>query len=124
MDKILHDKFTIKRIEDNILSLEVHESEIIDADDIHLIYKGYEQLIGNNEYVVAVYANPFSSISSEAQKIAAKQYASERRKKVALISDNVAHVMIVRFFISVNKPKTPIKVFKSEEKAFKWLRSD
>ena len=108
MEKVLHDKFTIKRLKDNF----------------YLIYQGYDKLIGDNEYVVAVYANPFSSISGKAQKIAAKQYASEKRKKVAIISDNVAHVLIVRFFIAWNKPKTPIKIFKSEEKAFKWLASD
>ena len=124
MEKVLHDKFTIKRLKDNFLSLEIHENKVIEADDIHLIYQGYDKLIGDNEYVVAVYANPFSSISGKAQKIAAKQYASEKRKKVAIISDNVAHVLIVRFFIAWNKPKTPIKIFKSEEKAFKWLASD
>jgi hypothetical protein len=124
MDKVLHNKFTIKRLKYNFLSLEIHENEVIEADDIHLIYQGYNKLIGDNEYVVAVYANPFSSISDEAQKIATKQYASEKRKKVAFISDSVAHVMIVRFFIAWNKPKTPIKIFKSEEKAFRWLESD
>ena len=124
MEKILHEKFTIKRLKDNFLSLEIHENEVIEANDIHLIYKGYDRLIGDKEYVVAVYANPFSSISDEEQKIASIQYASEKRKKVALISDSVAHVMIVRFFITWNKPKTPIKIFKSEEKAFRWLESD
>ncbi|PHR47054.1 MAG: hypothetical protein COA32_09020 [Fluviicola sp.] len=124
MEKVSHDKFTIKRIEDNFLSLEIHENEIIEIDDIHLIYQGYDELVGNSEYVVAVYANLFSSISAKAQKIAATQYASEKRKRVALITDNVAHVMIVRFFITWNKPKTPIKIFKSEEKAFRWLKSD
>ena len=123
MEKVSHDKFIIKRIKDNLLSLEIYENEIIDADDIHLIYQGYDKLVGNKEYVVAVYGNAFSSISDEARTIAAKQYASAKRKKVALISDNLAHVIIVKFFIMWNKPKTSIKVFKSEENAFKWLES-
>jgi hypothetical protein len=79
MEIVSHDKFTIKRIKDNFLSLEIHQNETIEADDIHLIYQGYDKLIGDNEYVVAVYANPFSSISDEAQKIASTQYASEKR---------------------------------------------
>ena len=124
MEKVLHDKFTIKLIEQNFLTLEIHEHQVIEAEDIHLIYEGYEALIGENQYVVAVYGNPFSSISDEAKQIAAKEYASEKRKKVALISDNLAHNIIVKFFIVLNKPKTPIKIFKSEEKAFAWLRSD
>ncbi|MFT7614589.1 MAG: hypothetical protein ACI9J3_003571 [Parvicellaceae bacterium] len=123
MERVSHNKFTIELIKDNFLSLLIHENEIIEADDIHLIYQGYAQLIGENEYVVAVYGNPFSSISDEAKEIAATQYASEKRKKVAIISDNLAHVIIVKFFILWNKPKTPIKIFKSDQKAFQWLES-
>jgi hypothetical protein len=121
LEKVEHDKFIIKRIKDNLLSLEIYENQIIEADDIHLIYEGYESLIGEKDYAVAVYANPFSSISDAAKQIAAKQYASEKRKKVALISNNLAHIIIVRFFILWNKPKTPIRIFKSEQKAFEWL---
>jgi hypothetical protein len=117
MKRVSHNKFTIELIKNNFLSLIIHENEIIETDDIHLIYQGYAQLIGENEYVVAVYGNPFSSISDEAKEIAAKQYASEKRKKVALISDNLAHVIIVKFFILWNKPKTPIKIFNSDQKA-------
>jgi hypothetical protein len=123
MESVSHKKFTIKQIRDNFLSLEIHENEIIEADDIHLIYQGYVKLVGENEYVVALYGNPFSSISDEAKEIAATQYASEKRKKVALISNNLAHVIIVKFFILWNKPKTPIKIFKSDQKAFQWLES-
>jgi regulator of extracellular matrix RemA (YlzA/DUF370 family) len=123
MESVSHKKFTIKQIRDNLLSLEIHENEIIEAGDIHLIYQGYGQLVGENEYVVAVYGNPFSSISDEAKEIAARQYASGKRKKVAIISNNLAHVIIVKFFILWNKPKTPIKIFKSNQKAFKWLES-
>lgn len=123
MRTVSHDKFTIKLIKDNFLSLEIHENETIEAEEIHLIYKGYHTLIGENEYVVAVYGNHFSSISDEAKEIAAKQYASKKRKKVALITENLAHLIIIKFFISLNKPKTNIKIFKSEEKAFAWLES-
>lgn len=80
--------------------------------------------MGENEYVVAVYANPFSSMSQKAREIAATEYASDKRKKVALISDNLAHVIILTFFININRPKTKIKIFKNEAKAFIWLRED
>lgn len=123
MDQIVHEKFTIKRIKGNFLSIEIHEGQTIDAEEIHLIYKGYHDLVGNNEYVVAVYANHFSSISPEAREISAKEYADPKRKKVAMITDNMAHVLMLRFFIAWNKPKTTIKIFRSEENAFEWLES-
>ena len=77
------------------------------------------------EFLVAVDLSELTEIViEEAKKIAAEEYASPKRKKVALISDNLAHVLVIKFFIIWNKPKTPIKIFKSEEKAFQWLKSD
>ena len=121
---IQHNKFTLKVIETNFLSLEIREGETIEGEDIHEIYAGYNRLVGDNEYVVAVYANPFSSMSKQAREIAANEYASAKRKKVAIISDNFAHVIIVTFFMNINTPKTNIKIFKNETKAFAWLRSE
>ena len=121
MSPIENKKFTAKLIESNFIALEITAGEIIDEIDIHDIYASYKELVG--EYVVAVYGNPFSSISKKAREIAADQYASLKRKKVALISKNTAHVLLVTFFIRVNKPKTEIKIFKKESEAFDWLRS-
>jgi hypothetical protein len=121
---VQHEKFVIKEIKSNFLTLEIHENETIDENDIHFIYKGYTDLVGGNQYVVAVYANPFSSISPDARKIAAEKYASLNRKKVALISTNFAHILIIKLFIKLNKPKTPIQIFRDSKSAFDWLESD
>jgi len=123
MSSLKYDKFTVKLIENNFISLEIKEGETIDHHDIHHIYASYHELVGENEYVVAVYANPFSSMSKKAREIAANDYASQKRKKVAFISGNLAHIIIVKFFIRINSPKTNIKIFKSEQEAFEWLRS-
>lgn len=123
MSSLKYDKFTVKLIENNFISLEIKEGETIDHNDVHLIYASYHELVGENEYVVAVYANPFSSMSKKAREIAANEYASQKRKKVAFISGNLAHIIIVKFFIRINSPKTNIKIFKSEQEAFEWLRS-
>jgi len=123
MIEVLHEKFTIKLVKENFLALEVYEGQVIEAEDIRAVYKGYETLVGDNDYVVAVYGNPFSSISKEAKEIAVKEYSSAKRKKVAMISDNLSHILIIKFFILWNKPKTPIRIFKDENKAFDWLES-
>lgn len=122
MSLIESEKFILKLLEPSIISLEIKEGEVINGKDIHKIYAGYNQLVGENEFVVLVFANPFSSISKKASEIAAKEYPSDKRKKVAIVSDNLAQVMLVNFFIRINKPKTPTKVFKNESVALDWLR--
>lgn len=123
MNSIEHSKFILKLVSDGIISLEIKEGEVIEANDIHEIYAGYDRLMGDKEYVVAVYGNPFSSISKEAREIAAQEYENPKRKKVAMITQNLAHVILVKFYITINAPKTTIKIFKSETDAFDWLKS-
>jgi hypothetical protein len=40
---------------------------------------------------------------------------------IAFLSDSLAKKILANFFISINKEKIPMKFFKTEEEAFKWL---
>jgi hypothetical protein len=40
---------------------------------------------------------------------------------VAVIADNLAYRIIANFYLKINKPKSPYKVFKKVEDAIKWL---
>lgn len=40
---------------------------------------------------------------------------------MAFISDSLAKKILANFFISMNNHKVPMKFFKTEEEAFKWL---
>lgn len=104
------------------MSLEIHEGQTIETEDLALIYGGYDQLCPKGDYVVALYANPFSSISKEAREVSVEKYYSERRKKVAFISDSMGLILIVKFFKIWNKPKSTINIFNKEEEAFAWLK--
>jgi hypothetical protein len=40
---------------------------------------------------------------------------------IAFLSDSLAKKILANFFISLNRDKIPMKFFKTEEEAFKWL---
>lgn len=121
MQKITKEKFKLTLLKENLIQLEILEEQEIVGEDIYEIHKGYKELVGDKEYCVVVYGYDFASITREAMDVAAKQYASEKRKKVAVITDNFAHILLIRFYILWNNPSTPVKLFNSKEKAFKWL---
>ena len=54
-------------------------------------------------------------------------YAGEETAKVtaacALIIDSSISNIIGNFFMGINKPKTPTRLFTAEEEAVKWLKS-
>jgi hypothetical protein len=115
-------KFSLKLLEENFVSLEIKEGCIIDVEEIHEINRGYKKLCQDNEYVVIIYGNNFSSFTSEARKVSAKKYFSKKRRKVALVSNNLAHIMVIKFYINFNKPKTNINIFSDRNKAIRWLK--
>lgn len=43
-------------------------------------------------------------------------------KAVAVVIRSVAQRMMVRFFLLINKPEFPMKVFRDEKKALNWVR--
>ena len=56
-----------------------------------------------------------------------RKYFAEHTKKnqfaaVAIITSSLAQRLIVNFYINVDRPNVPTKMFGSEEEALKWLR--
>ncbi|TNF48433.1 MAG: hypothetical protein EP305_05540 [Bacteroidetes bacterium] len=122
MKRIENDKFIITLMKKNFIKLEILAGQEIEADDIHEIHKGYQELVGDKEYVVAVYGSDFATISREAMDVAAEYHGNSKRKRVAVITNNLAHILMIRFYILWKNPKTPVQLFKSEQKAFQWLQ--
>ncbi|MEO9533182.1 MAG: STAS/SEC14 domain-containing protein [Crocinitomicaceae bacterium] len=44
--------------------------------------------------------------------------------KVALVATNLVSEVASNFFLGFNQPEIPIKLFKNEDDALKWLKSD
>ena len=40
----------------------------------------------------------------------------------AIVVQNLAYRLLAEFYIKIQKPKTPYKIFTSKEKAFEWCR--
>lgn len=121
MKTINHEKFTLTLLKENFIKLEILENQVIEPDDIHFIAVGYKELAGDNEYVVAIYGYDFSTITREAMEVAIEQYETPKRRKVAVITNNLAHILLIRVYILWYKPTSQMRLFKSEEAAYQWL---
>lgn len=121
LKQINHEKFTLTLLKPNFIKLEIHEEQTIEPDDIREIAAGYEQLAGDNEYVVAFYGYDFATVTREAMEVAVKEFSNPKRKKSAVITNNLAHIILIRLYILWYKPVSQFRMFKSEEAAFEWL---
>lgn len=75
------------------------------------------------EKVLALYdARAFFTISPQAEKFVRSGILNKSRIATAVLTDKFFVRLIVNF-INFARPKSPLKMFKREEEALKWLSS-
>ena len=63
-----------------------------------------------------------SKVTKEARDFFSSEEATHDLKAVAIVQDSGFGAALANFFMIVTKPKMPVKLFTSEEKALEWLR--
>ncbi|HEU4717377.1 MAG TPA: STAS/SEC14 domain-containing protein [Bacteroidia bacterium] len=97
-------------------------AEIVLEDAEELIRIGTE-MVGNRQVVSIVDGRNNFSITGEAREYFARQTDKNRFLAVAIITNSTAQRLIINFFIRVNKPGVPTKLFANETEAKKWLQN-
>ncbi len=63
-----------------------------------------------------------NSVTIQARRYFASQNAADVYKCVALITGSPVSSVIANFFLSMSKPKMPVKSFKTKEDGIRWAR--
>jgi len=103
-----------------ILRIKVLEGSDIELADALQNHEATKILTKNERHLVLVDGKANLSVSREARNYAASK---EDRGAIAtaLLITSTANKLIGNFYINVNKPEIPTKIFSSEEKAVEWL---
>ena len=75
------------------------------------------------EYPFLLNIKNLKTISKRAREYSALDEAGYDIKIAAFLIDNVFTMHIANFWLKINKPKTIVKLFTDEEKAFEWLKT-
>lgn len=111
-----------ERLENNIIYVHVNNDAEIDVEQILQIRETNEKLANGVNYVVLFEIAEFAFISKEAREYGGENELGELRKAMAIVVKSMAHRLLANFFINVNKPPTPTKVFNDKKKALEWLQ--
>ena len=63
----------------------------------------------------------FMSQDKESREYNSSPDVLQHCSAIAFLSDSLAKKLLANFFISINRDKIPMKFFKTEEEAYKWL---
>jgi len=113
MSKIELNKATCELIEKGVIDVIYKDKVEIELEDVIEIRNVSSKLAGNNPYVSIYESGQDTTITKEAREISSKEGNIENRKALAIVVGNLAHRLIVNFFINANKQIHPMKAFNS-----------
>ncbi|MCC6252846.1 MAG: hypothetical protein IT238_10325 [Bacteroidia bacterium] len=116
--------YTIRKIEYGIVEIIFHPQFFGDLEDVKLVVERLSQFRVNNTPILllAVYAED-NTFSPEATKYISSAENNKIVKAEALVITGLATRIIGNFYLKINKPKRPSKLFTSRLAAIEWLLS-
>ncbi len=78
-------------------------------------------ITGEQKYPVLIRIGSTKNSTKEARDFLASEKGCQGLVAAAIYVDSILTNMLATFFIFLNKPKIPTKIFKDESKAMEWL---
>jgi hypothetical protein len=119
---IKNEKSTHELLTNGIILVTIHDDVTIDVEEMNLIRETNLKLSNGKKAIVYVDPGKYSYVTSDARKLTSSKEHSKYRKAQAFIVRNLAERIVGDFYIKVQKPSHPVKMFTNKEKALNWLQ--
>jgi hypothetical protein len=114
-------KAEVNLVRKGLVRITVTDGAHIEEEDVRMINAAKLALVGDDLHSVLLVSGEDSTASREARELSASEELCRNKKAEAIVIRSVAHKIIGDFFIRVNRPPVPVKLFVCEEKALAWL---
>ena len=108
--------------EDGIICVHFKEGLEITPEVQDRLFKIYNEICQGERRPFLFTAEEYVSVTKEGREYATEMVHLFPRSASAVLVKSVAYKIVANFYLRVNKPKSPYKVFSDEEKAIKWLQ--
>ncbi len=113
---------TLSVREDGIVHVLLKKNADITLEDAMENHRATMQLVGDREHAVLVDSRPARSISREARTYFADREVRRKALAQAIVIDSGVSRVMGNFFLGLNRPPFPVKLFTAEEEAAQWLK--
>lgn len=122
--KVLKTEISQKYIDESgILRVKIIEGAHVDFESLKKDHETDFILTGHSNVLSLVDARSFFTIAPEAREYAKKEITDKSSLAMAVLTDKIGIRILINGFITINKPKAPIRIFTDEKKALEWLMS-
>lgn len=124
MNQIFETTYVFYEISDGVLKAKYKPGTYIDVGIAKQIVEERNEVVKNKSMPVIIYDEGIMNITTEARNYLASKEANKHLKAGAIINKSAITSVLGNFFINMNKPSLPAKLFRTEEQAIKWLKDN
>lgn len=95
----------------------------IDLDAAKYLVKKRYEFIGENKFMTMIDFHQVKFTSKEARSYFSGERSTKNILAMAVLVRSILQRTVSSFFIKLNKPKYPVKIFVDKNDAINWLRS-
>ena len=111
----------ISQIAEEILRVEVLESSDVKEEDALENYLACKKMARGRKVAILIDSRTQTTASNEARAFSSGAEVSKLVIARAILIDSLAVKLLGNFYILVNKPHSPTRLFKEEKEAMVWL---
>jgi hypothetical protein len=123
IEQIILGHACVQRGDDNVITLRIFGNAVIGHDEAREMNDAIGALSGGRESLILIMADEITQFSKEALAFSASAEGLRYTKADALVVKSLAQRITANFYLAVNAPPKPSKIFNSEAEARKWLLS-
>lgn len=114
-------KADVSKTPDDHILIQVHENQDLELEDMKEIHAAKARQASGKLYTVLFIPPICGSVSKEAREFSATKEVNHNAIAKAIVSRSISSRIISDFFIRINRPPAPTKLFSSYEEAVEWL---
>jgi hypothetical protein len=99
----------------------IKEQMDLEVRDIEEMLAAKRSLIGDREHTVLFVSPRFGTISPKAREFSASAEVGYKVIARAIVTSSLSSRLLGNFYLRINRPSTPTRLFENESDAEKWL---
>lgn len=123
MQKIELNNVFIELLSPNIIQITIKNNSVIEVEDILAIKKANLELAKGVKYGIITESGSNTTVSEKARTLMATEIIEKDRVATAFVINNLSQRLLGKFYLKINKPNTPTKMFSTLKEALIWIES-
>jgi len=109
--------------DDRILHIKFFKGAVVTLEKVIEYYAVSNKLLDGKKALVLIDASEDYEITDDAKKYGQSDEAMKSRIAIAYVTNSITNKLMFNLYLKFYKPRVPLQMFSTKEKALKWLNT-